>query len=392
MAVLPFVNMSSDPEQEFFSDGMTEDLITSLSCYRSFSVIARNSTAVYKGQSADVRQIANDLGASYILQGSIRKSGARVRVSAQLIDAVYGNHIWAERYDRKVDDIFDLQDEIVETISGRLGPEVDATEMRRAELKSTRNLDAWGCYHLGMLEFFRFNEDGNKQAQHLMRRAIELDPKFGPPYARLAYAALLGMIYFDTEPTVEAFDETIAHARKAVEIDAKDAWSHMALGKVHLLQCDYESALAESRIAVQLNPSLGVAHCGIADALTYMGFVEDAIPQFETAIRLSPQDPWRWAFFAYRSLAHLFREEYDAAVYWAGSALRVPNCAYWANAHMVSALGHLGMKDKGNGAAAELLRRKPRFSCEYAKQRLFYVKDAGQLARYLDGLRKAGLP
>jgi adenylate cyclase len=136
--------MSSDPEQEFFSDGITEDLITSLSCYRSFSVIARNSTAAYKGQSDDVRQIADELGAIYVLQGSIRKSRERVRVSAQLIDAVSGNHIRAERYDRKVDDIFDLQAEIVETISGRLGPEVDATQMRRAESRSTRNLEAWG--------------------------------------------------------------------------------------------------------------------------------------------------------------------------------------------------------------------------------------------------------
>lgn len=391
IAVLPFTNMSGDPEQEYFSDGITEDLITALSCYRSFSVVARNSVFVYKGQSVDVRRVASELGARYILEGSIRKSGARVRTTAQLIDAQSGNHIWAERYDRDLVDIFDLQDEIVEIISGRLGPEVDATEMHRAALKSTRNLAAWDCYHLGMVQFFKFNKDGNAKAQQLMRRAIDLDPKFGPPYSRLAYAIILAMVYYDADPVQEKLDEALAHARKGVEIDEKDAWAHLALGRVHLARREYDFSLAQCEVALQLNPYLGAAHCGMADALTFMERMDESIPRFEASIRLSPQDPLRWAFYAYRSLAHLFRRDYELAVEWANNALQVPNCEHWANAHLAAALGHLGRSDEAAAAAAELLRRNPQFSIEYARNRLFYIRSSDQVAHYIDGLRKAGV-
>ena len=392
IAVLPFTNMSGDPEQEYFGDGITEDLITALSCYRSFSIVARNSSFVYKGQSVDVRQVAKDLDARYVLEGSVRKSGNRVRITAQLIDAHSGNHIWAERYDRDIDDIFDLQDEIVEIISGRLGPEVDATEMQRAQLKSTRNLDAWDCYHLGMAQFFKFSKDGNSEAQRLMRRAIELDTNFGPPYSRLAYAMVLGMVYYDVEPTTEILDEALSHAHQGIAIDEKDAWAHLAIGRVYLARCEYESALAHCETAVQLNPYMGAAQCAVADALIYTDRVDEAIPRFETAIRLSPHDPWRWAFFAYKSLAHLFDKEYEAAVEWATNALRVENCAHWANAHLVSALGYLNRHGESESAIAELIRRKPEFSCDYARKGLFYIKNADQISHYIDGLRKVGLP
>jgi len=212
IAVLPFTNMSEDPEQEYFSDGITEDIITALSCFRSFSVIARSSTFIYKNQAVDVRQVAEELRARYVVGGSIRKAGNRVRITAQLIDATSGNHIWAERYDRHLEDIFAVQDEIVETIAGRLGSEVDTFERHQAERKPTRNLDAWDFYHLGLSQFYKFSKDGNSEAQRLFRRAIELDPKFAPAYSRLANSIVLSMVYFDAESTPEILDDALATA------------------------------------------------------------------------------------------------------------------------------------------------------------------------------------
>jgi len=392
VAVLPFNNMSGDPEQEYFSDGITEDITTALSCFRSFSVIARSSAFIYKGQSVDVRKVADELGATYVIEGSVRKVGHRVRITAQLIDAFSGNHIWAEHYDRNLDDIFTVQDEIVTTIAGRISPVVDATERHRAERKVTRNLDAWDCYHLGMSQFFKFSKDGNNEAQRLFRRAIELDPNFGVAYSRLAYSIVLGMVYYDTEANTETLDEALAAARKGVEIDDGDAWAHLALGRIHSARCEYESSLAECEIAVELNPYLAPAHCAIGDALAYMENLEESIPRFEEAIRLSPHDPWRWAFLAYRSLVHLFLKQHDEAVAWANKALQVPNCQHWANAHLTSALGHLNRLDEARAAVSELVRRKPEFSCSYARKQLFYIKSETQKAHYIDGLRKAGLP
>ncbi len=392
IAVLPFTNMSEDPEQEYFSDGITEDIITALSSFRSFSVIARNSTFIYKGQAVDVRQIAEELGARYVVEGSIRKAGNRVRITAQLIDATSGNHIWAERYDRHLEDIFAVQDEIVETIAGRLGPEIDTFERHRAERKPTRNLDAWGFYHLGLSQFYKFSKDGNSKAQTLFRRAVELDPKFAPAYSRLAYSIVLSMVYFDAESTPETLDDALVTARTAVEIDDKDAWAHLALGRVHLARCEYDLCIAECDISIKLNPYLAQAHCALGDSLAYMGRFGESISRFEEAIRLTPHDPWRWGFLSYRSLAHLFMKQHEAAAEWAQKAILVPNCHYSANANLVTALGHLGRIDDMQVAVEELLRKKPGFSCSLARKNLFYIKSSAQLEHYLDGLRKAGLP
>jgi TolB-like protein/Tfp pilus assembly protein PilF len=392
IAVLAFTNMSGDSEQEYFSDGITDDIITALTCFRSFSVIARNSTFIYKGQPVDVRRVAGELHARYVVEGSIRKAGNRVRITAQLIDAISGNHIWAERYDRDLKDIFAVQDEIVETIAGRLGAEVDSLERQRAERKPTRNLDAWDCYHLGLSQFYKFSKDGNIEAQRLFRRAIELDPNFGPAYSRLAYCIILSMIYFDAEPTAERLDDALETAKKAVEIDDKDAWAHLAVGRVHLARCEYDFCIAECETSIKLNPYLAQTHCALGDSLAYMDRMEESIARFEDAIRLSPHDPWRWGFFSYRSLAHLFMKQHEAAVEWANKAIRDPNCQYWANAHLAAALGHLGRIDEARNAVEELLRQKPEFSCSFARIHLFYIKSSAQIEHYLDGLHKAGVP
>ncbi len=392
IAILPFDNMSGDANQEYFADGITEDIITALSKNRWLSVIARNSTFAFKGHAKDVRRIAQELGADYVVEGSVRKVENRVRITVQLIDAASGNHVWAEHYDRNLEDIFAVQDEVTGSIAARIEPELGAVERQRSERKSTQNLNAWDCYHLGMSHMYKFDGDGNVEAQRLFRRAIDFDPKFAEAYARLAYCIVLSMVYFDAAPTVELLDDALLIAKKAALLDDKDAFAHLAIARVHLARGEYDQAMAECEISVDLNPTFAQGYCAMGDALAYAGRLEESISQFEKATHLSPQDPWRWAFFSYRSLAYIFLGQHDKAAEWARNALRVPNCQYWANAHLVAALGHLNKTDEARIAVAELLRRKPEFSCSYAAEHLFYVKNHDQAEHYLEGLRKAGLP
>jgi TolB-like protein len=392
VAVLPFDNISGDPTQEYFADGITEDIITALSKNRWLVVIARNSTFALKGQSRDVRRIARELGATYVVEGSVRKAGNRVRITAQLIDGASGSHIWAERYDRDLADIFAVQDEVTGTIAARIEPELGAVERQRAQRKPTQDLNAWDCYHLGLSHMYRFDVGGNREAQRLFRDAIAFDPSFAAAYAFLAYCVVLEMVYFDAMPTRESLDEALSIARTAVALDDKDAFCHLAVARVHLARREYSDALAHCRISLDLNPASAAAYCGMGDALSYAGRVPEAVSHFEEAIRLSPQDPWRWAFLSYEALARIFLRDYARAAESARAALRVPNCQYWANAHLAAALGHLGRREEARGAVAELLRRKPDFSCRYAEAHLFYLESRVQLEHYLEGLRKAGVP
>ena len=392
IAVLPFTNLSGDPEQEYFSDGITEDIITALANNRWLSVIARNSTFAYKGKSPDVRRVAEELGATYVIEGSVRKAGKRVRITAQLIDARSGNHIWAKRYERELGDIFAMQDEITQTIAATIEPELGVVESQRVKRKPTENLDAWDCYHLALSHMYRFDKEGNEEAQRLFRRAIETDPDFAVAHARLAYCMAVSMVYFEAEPTVEFLDEALRVAQRAALLDDQDALAHFAVGRIQLLRLEYDRAIAEFQTSVELNPNLAQAHCGVGDSLAYAGRLDEAISSFEEAVRLSPRDPYRWGFLMYGSLAHLFSKRHELAAEWAEKAVRVPNSQYWANAALVAALGHLNRPDEARSAVADLQRRRPGFSCSFARDHLFYVKDSAQVEHYVDGLRKAGLP
>ena len=336
--------------------------------------------------------MAEDLSADYVVEGSVRKAGNRVRVTAQLLDGATGAHIWADRYDRDLEDIFAVQDEVTGAIAARIEPELGEIERQRVQRKPTENLDAWDCYHLGLSHMYRFDRQGNLEAQRLFRCAIDFDPNFAEAHARLAYCAVLQMVYFDALPTSESLDDALAIARRAAAIDERDAFAHLAVARVHLARREYDEALAECRTSIELNPTLAQAYCAMGDALSYAGKVEDALAQFDKALRLSPQDPWRWAFFSYQALAYIFLGQYERAVEPARAALRVPNCQYWANAHLAAALGHLNRAAEAKAALQDLMARKPGFTVGYARDHLFYIEDARQLDRYLDGLRKAGVP
>jgi TolB-like protein/DNA-binding winged helix-turn-helix (wHTH) protein/cytochrome c-type biogenesis protein CcmH/NrfG len=392
IAVLPFKNLSDDPEQEYFSDGITEDIIAALSKNRSLVIIARNSSFAFKASGGDVRQVGLTLGADYLVEGSVRKLGQRLRITAQLVETEGGRQLWAERYDRDLEDLFALQDEITTTIAARVEPEIGAADRQRAERKAVPALHAWDFFRLGTKHFYKSTPVDNLEAQRLLRRAIELDPNLAEAYGYLCYAIVLSMIYFDATPNEERLTEAAAIGRKAVELDDKDGLLRFMYGRALLARKAYGDALAELETAVELNPSLAVTYCGLGDSLTYEGRISEAIPYFQKAIDLSPHDPLRWAFYAYRALAHIFAREFDLANEWAQRATRVPNAHYWAFAHRVSALGHLDKAAERAVALNDLMERKPDFSCSFARKRLFYLKDGSQLELYLEGLRRAGIP
>jgi len=390
IAVLPFKNLSDDPAQEYFSDGITEDIIAALAKYRSLVVIARNPSFAFKGAD-DVRQAGLTLGADYLVDGSVRKLGQRVRIAAQLVETAGGRQLWAERYDRDLQDLFALQDEITTTIAARVEPEISAADRLRAERKAVPALHAWDFFRLGTKHFYKSTAADNLEAQRLLRRAIELDPNLAEAYGYLCYALVLSMIYFDAEPGEDQLNEAVAIGRKAIELDEKDGLLRFMYGRALLARKAYGDAIAELETAVELNPCLAVSYCGLGDSLAYAGRIREAIPHFQKAIDLSPHDPLRWAFYAYRALAHIFAREFDLANEWAQRATRVPNAHYWAFAHRVSALGHLGRSDELARAMSDLLQRKPDFSATFARKRLFYLKDRDQLELYLEGLRRAGI-
>jgi TolB-like protein/Tfp pilus assembly protein PilF len=392
LAVLPFTDLSGDAGEEYFADGITEDLITELSRNRGFDVVARNSSFAFRGVAGDVRRIGRELRADYIVEGSVRRAGSSLRVNAQLSETEEGRQVWAERYDRGLEHIFDVQADIAATVAARLDPEVGMAEQHRATRKSRSALEAWDYFRLGTKAFYAASAQTNQEAQTLFRQAIELDPGLAQAYGFLSYAVVLSMVYFEADPTEARLAEAVDLGRKAVELDDRDALCRFMYGRALIATGRYREAVEELEAARESNPNLGLVHCGLGDSLTCEGRIREAIPFFEAAISLSPHDPMRWAFLSYRALAHIFAGEFAEAAKWAYRATRVPNCHYWAFAHRVVALAHEGDENELRAAVAELLTRKPDFSQATAERRLFYIRDRQQLASYIDGLRKAGLP
>jgi adenylate cyclase len=275
IAVLPFNNMSADPEQEFLADGISEDIITGLSKVRWFLVIARNSTFTYKGQAVDVKRVAEELGVRYVLEGSVRKAGNRIRVTAQLIDATTGLHVWADRYDRELQDIFDLQDEITRTIVARVEPEVAAAERDRAVSHSaahaTENVDAWECNQRGLLHMWAYDRAEYDKSLEFLNRATELDPKFSTAFGYLAYAYYQGVVMgWATDPDLD-LDQGIKAGRRALQLDDKDPVSYFGIARIHMMKGDHNASISALRTAIQLNPSFSQAHHGLGMALTLTG-------------------------------------------------------------------------------------------------------------------------
>ena len=390
IAVLPFDNLSSDPEQEYFVDGIAEDLITAFSRMRWLAVTARNSTFSYKGQSPDVRQVGKELGVRYVLEGSVRKGGNRVRISAQLIDASDGNHIWAQRYDRELDDIFDVQDEITLTIAGAIEPELAQIERERARRKPVESLDAWDLCQRGLWHLWQFNKDDNAEAQRLFRSAIEIDPRFAAAHAHLSYSHYFGHVmgYSDSPQNGLALAEDVA--KQAIAIDDKNAMAHCTLGRTLAASGDHPVAIAELRAALDLNPSFALAHYGLGLALMLSGNAADAVPAFEMARRLSPHDPYMWAFEAIGAGAHIVLGQFEVAEQLARSAIRRPGAGFWVHSTLATALGSLDRIEEARAELQKLLELHPDFSREWFESVLIGV-DPLLTDAYFAGLYKAGL-
>ena len=394
IAVLAFENLSGDAEQEYFADGIAEDLITELSRLRWLRVTARNSTFTYKGRAVDVRQIGRDLGVRYVVEGSVRKGGERVRVTAQLVDAATGNHIWAERYDRDLSDIFALQDEITETLVASLQGEVGEFERERAHRKPPESLDAWESYQRGMWHHWRHNAEDLAEARGLFQRAIALEPNFAQPIAALAYTLYVEVTESHADAPLEFLDQALQLANKAIALDDKEAMAHFALGRIQTLRGEYEAAIEELRTAIDLNPSSALAYNGLAMALLLTGQLEQTISECETAIRLSPRDPLVWAFYSWRAWAHFFLRDYEAAVEDARRAVRHPAASYWPHAHLASALALLDRHEEAKIALDKLLEIRPDFTPDDGLAAFSPLNPEALRPRFktwIEGLRKAGL-
>ena len=389
IAVLPFDNMSRDEDQEYFADGISEDLITALSLWRLFPVIARNSSFTYKGEKIDVKQVGRELGARYVLEGSVRKAGQRLRITAQLIDAESGAHVWAERFDRELADIFDLQDEITESIVRNIMPEISLAETERASRVPPANLDAWEYLQRGIWHTFRYTREDNEKAKEYFAGALERDPTLALAAAWRAGANLWDVLYGWTETPRESMSEALEHCRRAISLNAQDSLAHSMLAAVLAFSGQAERATESGQRAVELNPSSSVAHFCRAVPLIYLRRNEEALAGIETAIRLSPRDPMMSLYHAVQALAHLMLRQFDKSIACSRRALREQPDNVRALHRLACALAHKGDLDAARAAYTEAERVLPAPPLEYFSGSHPFTHSE-DLDFILDGLRMAG--
>jgi adenylate cyclase len=380
--------MSGDPEQEYFSDGITEDLITDISKISGLFVIARNSTFAYKGQSVDVRQIANDLGVRYVLEGSVRKAAEKVRINAQLIDSTTGGHLWAERYDGSLEDIFALQDEITAKIVSGLEVNLTVAERKRAGHKFTTNVDAYDLSLRGRTEFHRFTEAANAEAKRNFERAIELDPNFAAACTYLSLAHMLDWVNL-WEGHGKDLDLALEIAQKAVALDDALGMAHARLGWIHNFRGEHDKAIASFERAIALDPNDSEACSYFAEVLNYYGDPERAIALTEKAVRFNPLLPPHLT--CHLGHSYFLLRRYDDAVAMIRNTIdRVPS---FVVAHVFLAVVYSEI-DRMQEAAAEIetvLKLVPGYTLPLVDERFPHRLTEAQ-NRFLEGLLKAGLP
>jgi adenylate cyclase len=389
IAVLPFVNMSGDPEQEYFSDGMTEDLITDLSKVSGLFIIARNSTFTYKGKPVNVQQVGRELGVRYVLEGSVRKAGDRVRITAQLVDATTGGHLWAERYDRDLENIFALQDEVTQQIVSVLAMKVTEDEeiIQPCKCKQPCNIEAYDTYLRGLEYLYRFTKKANAQAREIFEKSIEICPEFALAHSRLGETHLNEWILGWTQDP-QSLEKASQLAKMTIALDNSLSEPHDLLGHVYLWKGKHEQAIAEHEQAISLDPNNAEGLAGLGSVLAWAGRPEEAVSVLKKAMRLNPIYPVYYVW----SLGHAYflMERYEAAIEAFKRALiRNPN---FHPAYFFLAASHseLGQEEEARADVAELMRKWPGGCLEVAKEMLPY-KDNAVLERLFDALRRAGL-
>jgi TolB-like protein/tetratricopeptide (TPR) repeat protein len=389
IAVLPFSNMSDDPEQEYFSDGISEDIITALSKLRWFFVIARNSSFVYKGKAVHVKQVGKELGVGYVLEGSVRKSGGRVRITAQLNDVANGSHVWAERYDRDVADVFAVQDEITEAIVGAIEPQLYAAESIRIQRKTPSSMDAWDLVMRAMSHYWRLTRQDHEIAQDLLQQAIAIEPNYGQALGLLGASYTLGahMGWAELNDIAPIAERT---SLAAVRADSEDAWAHHALGSVYLITRRFDDALAEFELALRLNPNFSQVQNYYAAALGFCGRWREGVDAARRAIRLSPRDPLLALSYGSGCMAQYIGRNYEEALEMARIAVRLRSDYAAAHRVLTAAAGMISPPEVAAAALAELRRAQPNVSIAWVRERV-PIREPAELEHYLEGLRRAGL-
>jgi TolB-like protein/Tfp pilus assembly protein PilF len=389
IAVLPFTNMTGDPAQEYFSDGISEDIITALSKLRWFFVIARNSSFIYKDKAVHLKQVADELGVGYVVEGSVRKGGDRVRITAQLNDVATGSHIWAERYDRDLADVFAVQDEITEAIVAAIEPHLYAAENFRAKRKQPDNMDAWDLVMRALSHYWRVTRQDNVVAQALLEKAISIDPNYGQALGVLAtshtFSAHMG---WEDMAVVAPIAERAALA--AIQADSEDPWAHYALGCVYLFARRFDDSSAEFEVALQLNPNFSLAQGYYGLTLAYCGRWEEGALAVGRALRLSPRDPLSAIYYGINAYAQFVGRNYDEAMRLAREGIRQRGDFVGAYRVLAAAAGMAGQAEVARAALQELRRTQPNISLPWIAKEMPIKQDA-EREHYLEGFRRAGL-
>ena len=362
IAVLPFDNMSDDPAQAFFADGMTEDLITALSKFHSLIVIARNSSFAFKDRTSNVAQIARELGARYILEGSVRSAGDRLRITAQLVDGEQGSHIWAERYDRSLDDIFDVQDEITETIVGTITPEVSTVERKKAARKQPESLNAWGLLQRGLNFMWQWDQEGFLRSVEMFRMALDRDPTLSQAHTYLSFTLLYLHYLGHTKAGSHYFAEAAGHARQALKQDDTDSLAHCVLARILSHEHRHADSIDEARRAVQLNPNDAFAHQSLAIVLVWANRSAEGLTAIEQALRLSPNDPFMHIMLATKGLILGYTGRLREAFEVMRNACRIPHNDYRPWLFLAAYAAEMDLPDQAGKAAAKVLELRPGFT------------------------------
>ena len=392
IAVLPFDNMSGDPEQEFFADGIAEDVITALSRFRSLFVIARNSSFTYKGGAVDITQVGRGLGVRYVVEGSVRKAGNRVRITAQLIDATSGSHLWANRFDGSLDDVFDLQDQITEQIVVAVEPEIQAHERERARRKPPQNLDAWELVQRGLSHFYRVNETDRAEAIRLFQEAVALDPDFAIAHAHLAFAISASVSFGYVEDQVTTVASARAAAERAIFLDPNEPLAHFVMGRTHIHAGEIEMAIGEMQTAIAVNPNFARGHYGLGFAYHFgAGEWEQSLPHYDAALRLSPRDPMRWMTLMMKGSALRVLGRHDEAIAHCRQACRLPDCGFQPHMNLAACLAEAGQESEARAAVEKARQLQPALSIAFCRDHFVGIHES-ELANLIDSLRKAGVP
>ncbi len=386
IAVLPFANLSGDPEQDYFSDGLTEEMITALSKVPKLFVIARNSVFTYKGKPVKVKQVAEDLGVKFVLEGSIRKAGDKIRITAQLIDAISGHHLWAERYDRNLKEIFDVQDELTKNIITAMQVKLTEGEQVRVAAKGTNNLEAFLKYLQAVAIVRQFNIESNALAKQLAQDAIALDPEYAMAYIVLSSTHRMDVWLGTSKSPKESIANNMALIQKAIDLDPTYAEAYGQLGFTYSMIGKHDKAVAKAEQAVALNPNSAYVHMLLGHTLRFADRFEEAIPEYKKAIRLNPIPPTNYLFGL--GVAYCWTGQYEEAIKWCEKAVRQDPESFLTRLMMTMVYSESGHLEDARAEAEEVLRINPKFSLKKFEK----IVTGSNKERSIAALRKAGLP